>query len=189
MELVGIVDTASTNNDNQTGSLASSLGTEAYSSLSDLVANNTLNPLDGIVCSTPTHTHASVVQDALALETTKGIFVEKPVDESASKIKAIFEHVQNDVGAIGKPLNANIFFGDHPVPSLEFLKEGGDIFMDLSAHDVDFVLQVMGQRPEIGSTSDSVESIFASGTSSIPDLADIGVHDNATLTMKFQSGT
>lgn len=216
MELVGIVDTASTNNDNQTGSLASSLGTEAYSTLSDLVSNNTLNPLDGIVCSTPTHTHASVVQDALALETTQGIFVEKPVDESASKIKAIFEHVQSDVGrnfqlccgfqrrfdpsyqnlletvrsgAIGKPLNVNIFFGDHPVPSLEFLKEGGDIFMDLSAHDIDFMLQIMGQKPEVGSTGDSVESVFASGTSSIPDLDDIGVHDNATLTMKFQSGT
>lgn len=217
MELVGIVDTASTENGNPAQSLASSLGTEAYSNLPDLVANtNTSNQLDGIVCCTPTHTHASVVHEALGVETTRGIFVEKPVDESASKIKSLFELVKQDdgrnfqlccgfqrrfdpsyqhllqtvrSGAIGKPLNANIFFGDHPVPSLKFLKEGGDIFMDLSAHDVDFVLQVMGQNQEIGSTGNTVDSVFASGTSSIPELSEVGVHDSATMTMKFQSGT
>lgn len=212
MELVGIVDPAQTVNDNQLRSLASSLGTEAYSSLSDLVTTNDSTQIDGIVCCTPTHSHASVVREAMELDAAKGIFVEKPVDESASKIKALFEHVNKDAsrnfqlccgfqrrfdpsyrhlldnirsGAIGKPLNANVFFGDHPVPSLEFLKGGGDIFMDLSAHDVDFVLQIMGRKTD----DDTVESVFASGTSSIPELEEIGVHDNATMTMKFQSGT
>lgn len=211
LELVGIVDPAYANNEGEARSLASSLGTEAYSSLSDLVASIESTPIDGIVCCTPTYTHALVVKEALELASTKGIFVEKPVDVSASKIKALYEHVKKDAnrnfhlccgfqrrfdpsyrhlldtirsGAIGKPLNASIFFGDHPVPSLAFLKEGGDIFMDLSAHDVDFVLQIMGQN-----TGDTVESVFASGTSSIPELEKIGVHDNATMTMKFQSGT
>jgi hypothetical protein len=37
---------------------------------------------------------------------------------------------------------AVIFFGDHPVPPKDFLLKGGDIFMDLSAHDIDYILQV-----------------------------------------------
>ena len=85
-------------------------------------------------------------------------------------------------GQIGKPISGTVFFGDHPIPSIEFLLRGGDIFMDLSAHDVDFVLQAMG-------LNDEVTSVFASGTSSTLQLEVAGVHDNATMVLKFQSGT
>ena len=126
-------------------------------------------------------------------------------DESAQKIEDVFEIAnrgnlqlccgfqrrfdpsyqsllhQLHGGQIGKPISGTVFFGDHPVPSIEFLLRGGDIFMDLSAHDVDFILQAMGR-------DDEVTSVFASGTSSTMELEVAGVHDNATMVLKFQSG-
>jgi myo-inositol 2-dehydrogenase/D-chiro-inositol 1-dehydrogenase len=54
------------------------------------------------------------------------------------------------------------FFGDHPVPPKEFLLKGGDIFMDLSAHDIDYILQAFSDQ--------RVVSVYAAGTSSTPEL-------------------
>jgi len=83
--------------------------------------------------------------------------------------------------AIGKPLTANIFFGDHPTPSREFLLQGGgNIISDCSAHDVDYIRWVL---------NDEVESVYATGTSSDEELREKGVIDNATMVMKFTRGT
>lgn len=38
---------------------------------------------------------------------------------------------------------ASVFFGDSPTPPIEFLKQGGDPFMDLAPHDIDFVRWVL----------------------------------------------
>lgn len=200
IEFVGVVDSHLEG----AKSLAQTFGTNAYSSLSELI-NEEKGQVDGIVCCTPTVTHASIVKQAVKVGIGSGVFVEKPVDESAQKIKALFEiskrgnlnlccgfqrrfdpSYQNLLhqlhnNHIGKPINGTVFFGDHPVPSIEFLLRGGDIFMDLSAHDVDFILQAMGR-------DDDVTSVFATGTSSTTQLEEAGVHDNATMVLKFQSG-
>lgn len=159
--------------------------------------------LDGVVCCSPTPTHREIVEQAA--EYGLGIFCEKPVDESAKKIEELFEvaslakvrlccgfqrrfdpsYVQAlteiQSGTIGHPIAASIFFGDHPVPPMEFLLQGGgDIFMDLSAHDVDYILQAFPDQ--------HVTSVYASGTSSAPELERAGVHDNATMVMKLSRG-
>ena len=82
-------------------------------------------------------------------------------------------------GNIGTPVSANIFFADHPAPPKEFLLSGGNIFMDLSAHDVDYIMHAL---------DDVVVSVYATGTSSTDELEAAGVHDNATLVMKFSRG-
>ena len=160
-------------------------------------------PIDGIVISTPTPTHASLINTAASHKIS--IFTEKPVDETSSQIQTLFNTVRTHnvalscgfqrrfdpsylalyetirSGGIGAPLTANIFFGDHPMPSRQFLLQGGgNIISDCSAHDIDYIRWVLG---------DEVETVFAMGTSSDEELADAGVIDNATVLMKFMKGT
>lgn len=155
-----------------------------------------------IVISTPTFTHAKLIEEACRYGLA--VFTEKPVDETAEKIVDLFEmcraanvtlacgfqrrfdtsyvHVKNQIAndEIGKPLMANIFFADHPCPPVEFLLKGGNIFMDLLCHDADYIRWCLD--------GDDVASIYATGTSSIPVLEEAGVHDNATVVMKFKKG-
>jgi myo-inositol 2-dehydrogenase / D-chiro-inositol 1-dehydrogenase len=159
--------------------------------------------VDGIVISSPTSTHGSIIRGAADHKVS--VFTEKPVAETAHQIQGIFDYcnaagialccsfqrrfdptyvavtkmVQS--GDIGHAVvMASIFFADHPMPPRQFLLEGGNIFMDLSAHDVDYITYTL---------SDKVVSVYASGTSSDPDLAAAGIHDNATMVMKMQKGT
>jgi len=84
-------------------------------------------------------------------------------------------------GDIGHPIAANVFFGDHPGPDRQFLlSAGGNIFVDLLCHDVDYVTDVL---------QDEVVSVYASGTSSDDELAAAGVHDNATAVLNLKGGT
>ena len=67
--------------------MAYPLGTNAYSSLSELVNDKQQKDeassvvLDGVVCCSPTATHASIVQQAVTLGVSSGVFVEKPVGQ------------------------------------------------------------------------------------------------------------
>jgi len=92
--------------------------------------------------------------------------------------KAVSDAVRG--GKIGKPMSASIFFADHPCPPIEFLLTGGDIFMDLSAHDVDYIRYAL---------DDDVDSVFATGSSSDERLREAGVYDNATVVLTFKKGT
>jgi len=158
--------------------------------------------IDGIVLSAPTFVHDSVIREAADYGIT--IFTEKPVDETAQKIEELFDYCSfKDVrlccgfqrrfdesyvsaanavknGNIGKPLSATILFADHPSPKIEFLLKGGDIFMDLSAHDIDYIRWLL---------DDDVETVYATGSSSVKELENVGVHDNATMVMTFTRGT
>lgn len=153
-----------------------------------------------MVC-TPTFTHEGVIKEAA--ESGIHIFTEKPVDETAEKITALFEICEKHGAklccgfqrrfdptykavadavrskSIGKPVSASIFFADHPCPPIEFLLTGGCVFMDLSAHDVDFVRYAL---------DDDVVSVYATGSSSDERLKEAGVHDNAVMVMTFKKG-
>lgn len=159
-------------------------------------------PLDGIVVCTPTFAHSEIIRKAA--KHGLHIFSEKPIDETADRIVDLFEicekngsnlccgfqrrfdktykAVANAVqgNEIGKPISASIFFADHPCPPIEFLLQGGDIFMDLSAHDVDYIRWAL---------NDDVVSVYATGSSSDERLEKAGVHDNATMVMTFRKGT
>lgn len=158
--------------------------------------------IDGIVLCAPTFTHDDVIREAADFGLP--IFVEKPVDETADKIEDLFEICEKAgvklccgfqrrfdesyvavteavrQGRIGKPISANIFFADHPCPPIEFLLTGGDIFMDLCAHDVDYIRHAL---------NDEVSSVYATGSSSTDELKEAGVYDNATMVLTFQKGT
>ena len=131
--------------------------------------------------------------------------MEKPIDETSEQIRESYAvarkynvqlccgfqrrfdpsyvslyHQVNTHSAIGTPLSAAIFFGDHPVPHRSFLLQGcGNIISDCSAHDVDFIRWVL---------KDEVVSVYATGTSSDEELKEKKVIDNATMVMKFEKG-
>lgn len=173
------------------------------SSISSLSCNDeNESAIDGIVLSAPTFVHDSVIREGAKYGLA--IFTEKPVDETAQKIEKLFDYCSlKDVhlccgfqrrfdesyvttanavkdGKVGKPLSANIIFADSPTPELTFLLKGGDIFMDLSAHDIDYIRWVL---------DDDVETVYATGSSSVKELENAGVHDNATMVMTFTRGT
>lgn len=160
-------------------------------------------PIDGIIISTPTFTHRKLIRQAA--DANISVFVEKPVDETADQIRDLFDYANNvrgihlccgfqrrfdpsyvaaqqavtQQGQIGQPIAANIFFADHPRPSREFLLSGGNIFYDLSAHDVDYITATL---------QDEIVSVYATGTSSDAELQAANVHDNATMVMKTKKG-
>ena len=153
------------------------------------------------IISSPTFSHESVIIEATDNKLT--VLTEKPVDETTDKIEDLFEYVIKSgvvlccsfqrrfdpsyvaatqavhSGQIGTPVMANMFFADHPSPPRHFMLTGGNIFMDLSAHDVDYIMYTL---------QDVVVSVYAVGISSDDDLAAAGVYDNATLVMNFSSG-
>jgi len=151
---------------------------DSLSTMMNRIGND--HKVEGVVVSTPTFTHEDVFRDAADMGLH--IFTEKPIDETATKIKSIYDYtksknvklccgfqrrfdptytaVQQSIaqGKIGDISLANVIFHDSPTPKLEFLLTGGDIFMDLAPHDVDYVLWCLG--------GSEVESVYATGTSS-----------------------
>lgn len=157
--------------------------------------------LDGLVISTPTPTHGTLIREAA--KNGFGVFVEKPVAESPEEIEELYRICEDhkvplcsgfqrrydasyaraaravQQGAIGRVSNANIFFGDSPGPAFEFLLEGGNIFFDLSVHDVDFIRWALNE---------DIESVYARGTSSRDELKESNIQDNATMMMTTTEG-
>ena len=175
--------------------------THPYVELEHAIEDNHLEGIDGLIVSSPTFTHDQVIRTAANHGIS--VFTEKPVDETADKIKSLFTLAEDanielccgfqrrfdasyvaassavHTGQVGNPVSANIFFADHPCPPKEFLLKGGNIFMDLSAHDVDYIMHAL---------NDVVVSVYATGSSSTDELEAAGVHDNATMVMKFSQG-
>jgi myo-inositol 2-dehydrogenase / D-chiro-inositol 1-dehydrogenase len=175
----------------------------AYASVTEAIekSSGSDTPLKALIVSSPTFSHEAVIKEAA--DNKLSVFTEKPVAETAEKIADLFAYTSEAgvslccsfqrrfdpsyvaatravrTGQIGTPVMANMFFADHPVPSRHFMLTGGNIFMDLSAHDVDYIMYTLQDR---------VVSVYAVGTSSDEELAAAGVYDNATMVMNFSSG-
>lgn len=202
VDLCGVVDKAGTGSD-----LAEMYKIPKFQCLKEACEGQQRTmPLDAVVVCTPTYSHSEVILEAA--EYGLDTFVEKPVAESASAIENLFAKTLQFThsnrsrpvalccgfqrrfdpsyqaamtgASIGTPITARIFFGDHPVPPMEFLLSGGDIFMDLAAHDVDYITHAWNQYP--------VDSVFAVASASSPQLAEAGVQDHATVLLHFEGG-
>lgn len=157
--------------------------------------------LDAVIISARTPAHAPLIQQAAHYGLT--IFVEKPIADTPEQIEQLFGLCQRSgsrlccgfqrrfdesyvqaaqalqAGTTGKVLTANVFFGDHPCPPIDFLLSGGNIFSDLCIHDVDYIRWAL---------QDEVASVFAAASCSSKTLEEYGMHDNATMTLQFKRG-
>ena len=178
----------------------------AFASVTEAIASssgrgNSDTPLKALIVSSPTFSHEAVIKEAA--DNQLAIFTEKPVAETADNILDLFAYTEKagvllccsfqrrfdpsyvaateavHAGRIGTPVMSHMFFADHPLPPRQFMLTGGNIFMDLSAHDVDYIMHTL---------QDHVVSVYATGTSSDAELKAAGVYDNATMVMNFSKG-
>jgi predicted dehydrogenase len=178
----------------------------AFASVTEAIASssgrgNSDTSLKALIVSSPTFSHEAVIKEAA--DNKIAIFTEKPVAETADNILDIFAYTEKagvllccsfqrrfdpsyvaateavHAGRIGTPVMSHMFFADHPLPPRQFMLTGGNIFMDLSAHDVDYIMHTL---------HDHVVSVYATGTSSDAELKAAGVYDNATMVMNFSKG-
>jgi len=186
------------------GQLAAVYQCASASSLTTAITNAKAagKPLQAVWITTPTSSHGAIIREAAAAGLA--VFTEKPVSEEPEDIRGLFEVCHNAGvplmcgfqrrfdpsyiamkekvarGDVGKVHFIRVFFGDHPVPPIEFLKAGGCPFMDLSPHDLDFARWLLD--------GDVPTKVYGTGSSSTPELAEAAVLDNAMLMVQFSAG-
>jgi myo-inositol 2-dehydrogenase/D-chiro-inositol 1-dehydrogenase len=160
------------------------------------------NEIEAVLIATSTNTHADIIMDSAIAG--KHIFCEKPlaleldrIDEALSAVEKAnvklqvgfnrrfdksFQKVREIVhsGQIGRPSILRITNRDPELPSKEFLKVSGGMFLDMTIHDFDMA------RFQIG----EVDEVYAIGDVMIdPELNSFGDIDTNIVTLKFANGT
>ncbi len=159
--------------------------------------------VDAVVISTPTSTHAELVE--LAISNGKDIFCEKPLDLSLRITRELLEkacsagikvmlgfnrrfdpeflQLKKSVASskIGRPQIIKITNRDPGIPSIDFIKTSGGMFMDFSVHDFDMASYIMGKK---------VKEVFARGQVFIdPAIGEAGDIDTALIILIFEDET
>lgn len=157
--------------------------------------------VEAIVIVTPTTTHRALVDAAASAG--KPIFCEKPLsvslDEALSMKKAVEEQgvffqmgfmrrfdrgyvaarEKIEKGRIGSPVVFKSTSRDPYLPSLDYLKTSGGIFVDMGIHDFDLALWFFGEI-------DAVHSV--GGALAYPEVKPLGDLDNAVVSLRFTDG-
>jgi len=157
--------------------------------------------LDAVLIAASTNAHDYIMKDAA--QAGKHIFCEKPLALELEKIDESLEVVEKagvklqvgfnrrfdksfqkvkeivDSGEIGRPCILHITSRDPEVPSMEFMRASGGMFMDMTIHDFDMARFQVGE----------VEEIYAIGGVLIePELNKFGDIDTNIVTLKFANG-
>ena len=158
--------------------------------------------IEAVLIATTTNTHAFIMKDAA--KAGKHIFCEKPLDLSIKEIDEALEVIDKsgvklqvgfnrrfdknfnkvrdtvNSGEIGRPCIIKISSYDPEVPDLEFMRDSGGMFLDMSIHDFDMARYQAGD----------VEEVYAIGGVLIePELKKFGDSDTNIITLKFANGT
>jgi len=169
-----------------------------YANYHDLLRRD---DIQAVVVSTPTATHAEVIQAAAAAG--KHIFSEKPLaqtldlcDQAIAAVETAGVKLQLgfmrrfdaayrmakqkiDAGAIGTPVMFRSTSRDPKRTSLEFARRenSGGLIMDMGVHDFDLARWLMG--------SEVVRVHSEGGCLVYPELNEVGDIDNAMINLKF----
>ena len=158
--------------------------------------------VDAVVICSPTDTHLGVIQAASAAG--KHIFCEKPIDSDLGRIDqalaavrkarvvfqvgfnrrfdANFRRVRKAVveGEIGTPHQLHIISRDPAPPPIEYVKQSGGLFTDMTIHDFDMARFLVG---------DEVVQVYATGAALVdPRIGEAGDLDTATVLLEFAHG-
>lgn len=158
--------------------------------------------IDTIIIASSTDTHTEFIQKAA--KEHKSIFCEKPIDTDLKRISETlkiteqenamlmvgfnrrfdrnFQRIRDLVegGRIGKPQIIKITSRDPTLPSMDYIKTSGGLFVDMTIHDWDMARFQMGS---------DIEEIYAKGATLIsPELSKVGDIDTAVAILKFQNG-
>jgi myo-inositol 2-dehydrogenase/D-chiro-inositol 1-dehydrogenase len=154
-----------------------------------------------LICS-PSNSHADYA--IRAAEADKAIFCEKPIDMSLERAMEVVAKV-NEYGVpmmvtfnrrfdsdfakvrkavsdrkIGKILSLHIISRDPGPPPIEYIKQSGGLFKDMTIHDFDMARFIMGCE---------VSEVFATGNCTIdPEIGEVGDIDTAMILLRFENG-
>jgi myo-inositol 2-dehydrogenase/D-chiro-inositol 1-dehydrogenase len=174
-------------------------GTRAIRDFRELLDDGDVH---AVVVSSPTDTHAAIVEAASARG--KHVFCEKPIDLDLDRARralaaarragvrlqvgfnrrfdAGFARLAEVVraGGIGTPELVRISSRDPHPPSIEYVKSSGGMFLDMSIHDLDMARFLAG---------DEVEEVFATASCLVdPEIGRAGDVDTATIALRFRGG-
>jgi len=159
------------------------------------------NDIEAVLIASSTNTHAEIIIDSA--KAGKHIFCEKPlaldlesIDSALSVVAEAnvklqvgfnrrfdksFQLVREIVhsGDIGRPCVLRITNRDPELPSKEFLRVSGGMFLDMTIHDFDMARYQIGE----------VDEVYAIGNVLIdPELETFGDIDTDIVTLKFANG-
>lgn len=162
------------------------------------------NPqIDAVVICSPTDTHSKIAMEAARLK--KHIFCEKPVDLSLEKIEETIRIVKKNkvkmqvgfnrrfdhnfkrvkeyikMGRAGYVHTLKIISRDPCPPPAEYIGKSGGIFSDMTIHDFDMAIFLLGKN---------IEQVFSRGEVLIdPEIGKAGDYDTAMTMLRFKNGT
>ena len=156
--------------------------------------------LDAVIVSSPTHSHYDYIIQAL--ENGKHVFTEKPLGKSSEEIIKCFELASNknlalyigfqrrydvnfnelkaQINQFGAPRIIKISSRDNPKPSIEYLKNSGNIFHDMLIHDFDMLIYLLGERIP--------ESVYVLSHAYDKEIAAIPDFDTVMVSIKYADG-
>ncbi|MDJ1159065.1 inositol 2-dehydrogenase [Chelatococcus sp. SYSU_G07232] len=180
------------------GSLAAATGARVDTVEAILAAAD----IDAVIVSTPTDTHADLIERAVSAG--KAVFCEKPVDLDAARIRAClavverakgklmigfnrrfdpsFAAVERRIadGEIGKVELVTILSRDPAPPPASYVARSGGLFRDMMIHDLDMARFLLGEEP--------VE-VHAVGSCLVdPAIGEAGDVDTAAVLLKTATG-
>jgi myo-inositol 2-dehydrogenase/D-chiro-inositol 1-dehydrogenase len=165
----------------------------------ELLADETI---EAVLIATTTSTHAEVIKDCA--KAGKHIFCEKPIALDLARIDEALEAVEQagvklqvgfnrrfdknfqrvkeivQSGELGRTCMLKITNRDPELPSKEFLRVSGGLFLDMTIHDFDMAQFQIGE----------VTEVYATGSVLIDsELEEFGDLDTALITLRFKDGT
>jgi len=169
-----------------------------YKSYEDLIKDKSIDAV--LICS-PTNMHSK--QIIFAAKHKKDIFCEKPVDLSLEKTIEVLNIINKtkvkfmigfnrrfdpdfmkvkkmvDDGKIGKVQTIKITSRDPNPPSINYIKNSGGLFIDMTIHDFDMACYIANAE---------VNEVYASGNTINKKIKQAGDIDIALTTLKFENG-
>jgi myo-inositol 2-dehydrogenase/D-chiro-inositol 1-dehydrogenase len=167
----------------------------------DIDAALTADDIDAVMISTPTSTHAALIEKAALAG--KAIWCEKPIALEYSESRRIAALVERlnipvqigfmrrfdpgyvaakrkiDAGECGRIETFRALSRDNKLPPNSYLKTSGGIFMDMAVHDLDLARFLVGE----------VEEVSAWGTAIIdPTVREADDIDTAVAMLRFENG-
>lgn len=179
-------------------SVADRLGVKWTTEVDSLVTDP---DLDALVIATPTPTHPSYVEGAA--RAGKAIFCEKPLGLNEAATRAVISTVETlgvplqvglhrrfdpdtryvrhliAAGELGNLFSFRTSLRDMVPQPIEYIRESGSFFVDVTIHDLDLARWLIGEIVEVSVSGASVSD---------PGYAEMGTVDHAVVVVRFESG-
>ncbi len=179
--------------------LAGRHGARAARSAEEALADPSVG---AVIVASPTPTHVDLI--VAAAHAGKAIFCEKPIDLDLARVDAAIAaverarvplfvafnrrfdpafaalHASLRAGEVGDLETVHIHSRDPAPPPIEYVRQSGGLFRDMTIHDFDMARWLLGEEP--------VEVSARASCLVDPAFADAGDVDTALVTLRTQSG-